>query len=312
MLSEVEVAAVGDPLELRPPDREQVLDVAGGARVVRQLVGIVRPQAQVVGADAQVHVPVHPLLEPVLEPPDRLVGRDEVLHLHLLELAGAEDEVAGGDLVAKALADLGDPERRLLARELEVVPEVQEDALRGLGPQVDGRALLLDRADRGLEHQVEVACLGQVAVGRLAGMLGRLAPALRLVEVVGAEAQLARAAVDERIGETGQVAARLPGRGVLDDRRVQRDDVVALLQHRPPPLALDVVLEQHAVVAVVVARAEPAVDLAAREHEPAPLAQRHDLVHRDDVGVGHRADGSQATPSWHSRLESAKHRSYTW
>ena len=202
-------------------------------------------------------------------------------------------KLPGRDLVAEALADLGDPERRLLAGELQVVLEVEEDALGGLGPQVDGRALLLDRPDRGLEHQVEVARLGQVAVGRLAGVLGRLAAAGRDVEVVGAEAQLAGAAVDQRVGEAGQVAARLPRLRVLDDRRVERHDVVALLQHRPPPLALDVVLEQHAVVAVVVARADPAVDLAALEDEPAPLAQRDDLVHGDGV-VGHRArDASQ-------------------
>ena len=246
-----------------------------------------------VGADSQVEVPVQPLIEPVLEPPLGLVGRDEVLHLHLLELARAEDEVAGGDLIAEALADLGDSERRLLARELQVVLEVQEDALGGLGPQVDGRALLLDRADRGLEHQVEVPRLGEVAVGRLAGVLGRLAPAGRLVEVIGAEPQLARPAVHEGIGEAGQVPARQPGSGVLDDRRVQRDDVVALLEHGPPPTALDVVLEQDAVVAVVVAGAEAAVDLAAREHEPAPLAQRDNLVHRDYVH-GHGWDAIRA------------------
>jgi hypothetical protein len=40
---------------------------------------------------------------------------DEELHLHLLELAGAEDEVARRDLVAERLADLRDAERRLLA-----------------------------------------------------------------------------------------------------------------------------------------------------------------------------------------------------
>ena len=53
VLGEVEVAAVGDPLELLPADREQVLDVAGGAGVVRELVGVVGAQAQVVGADAE-------------------------------------------------------------------------------------------------------------------------------------------------------------------------------------------------------------------------------------------------------------------
>ena len=53
----------------------------------------------------------------------------------------------------------------------------------------------------------------------------------------------------------GEVPAGLPHARVLEDRRVQGDDVVALLEHRPPPLVLDVGLEQHAVVAVVVRRA---------------------------------------------------------
>ena len=49
---QVEVAAVRDPLELRPADREEVLDVARLARVVRELVRLVRPHAQVALADA--------------------------------------------------------------------------------------------------------------------------------------------------------------------------------------------------------------------------------------------------------------------
>ena len=44
---------------------------------------------------------------------------------------------------------------------------------------------------------------------------------------------------------------------------------------------LDVLLQQHAVVAVVVGRAEAAVDLRGGEDEAAPLAERDDLVHRD-------------------------------
>ena len=209
------------------------------------------------------------------------VGRDEELHLHLLELAGAEDEVARGDLVAEGLADLGDPERGLAPRELEDVLEVDEDALRGLRPQVDLGALARHRPDVGLEHQVELARLGEVAVGPLARLLRRLFPALAVLELVGAEAQLAGAAVDQRVGEAGQVPRRLPDPRVLEDRRVERDDVVALVDHRPPPLGLDVVLQQDAVVAVVVGRAEPAVDLRGGEDEAAPLAERDDLLHRD-------------------------------
>ena len=61
-----------------------------------------------------------------------------------------------------------------------------------------------------LEHEVELARLGEVAVGRLAGPLARLAAAARELELVGAEAELARAAVDERVGEAGDVARCLP------------------------------------------------------------------------------------------------------
>ena len=119
-------------------------------------------------------------------------------------------------------------------------------------------------------------------------MLARLrAAALGLVELIGPVPPLAEAAVDERIREAGHVARRLPHRGVQDDRGVERDDVVPLAHHRLEPARLHVLLEQHAVVAVVVRGAEPAVDLRGREDEPAPARERDDLVHRD--GVGHRA-----------------------
>src|SRR3712207_7938176 len=71
-------------------------------------------------------------------------------------------------------ADLGDAERRLLAGELQDVLEVDEDALGRLGPQVGDGAALLHRPDRRLEHEVEVARLGQVARLELPGMLGGL------------------------------------------------------------------------------------------------------------------------------------------
>ena len=282
---EIEVAAVRDALELRPADREQVLDVARPARVVGELVGVVRADPEMALAEPVAPVPVVARLHPVAVPLVGLGRRDEELHLHLLELERAEDEVARGDLVAERLADLGDTERRLAARDLGHVLEVDEDALRRLGAQVDRHARLLERADARLEHEVEVACLGEVAVGRLAGLLARALAALRLLEMVGAEALLAELAVDERVGESADVAGCLPDLRVEDDRRVERDDVVALLHHRRQPALLDVVLEEHAVVAVVVGRAESAVDLGRGEHEPAPLAQRDDLVHRD--GVGH-------------------------
>ena len=117
--AQVEVAAVGDPLELRPADREEVLDVAGLRGVVRELVGVVRAQPQMALRAARARGTSRRRSAVQYSNHSRRLGRrHEELHLHLLELARAEDEVARRDLVAKRLADLGDAERRLLAREL--------------------------------------------------------------------------------------------------------------------------------------------------------------------------------------------------
>src|SRR5205814_4977587 len=91
-----------------------VLDVHRALGVVRQLFLLVLVEPQVLLADAQVYVPAEALLDPALVPFLVGAGLDEELHLHLLELPGAEDEVARGDLVAEGLTDLADAERDLL------------------------------------------------------------------------------------------------------------------------------------------------------------------------------------------------------
>jgi hypothetical protein len=116
VLPEIVVAAVRDAFELLPANREQVLEVGGRARVVRQLVGVVRAHTEVRRPQPEIEMPVHALLDPVAVPLLGVGRRHEELHLHLLELADAEQEVAGRDLVAEALADLRDPERRLHAQ----------------------------------------------------------------------------------------------------------------------------------------------------------------------------------------------------
>ena len=89
------------------------------------------------------------------------------------------------------------------------------------------------------------------------------------------------------------VAGGLPRARVHQDRRVEGHHVVALLHDRPPPLPLDVVLQQNPVVAVVVGGGQAAVDLGGLEDEPAPLAERDDLLHRDRV---HRAVAGRGSP----------------
>ena len=49
------------------------------------------------------------------------------VQLHLFEFTNAEDEVAGGDLVAEALTNLADAERNLLAGGAQDVVEVDKD-----------------------------------------------------------------------------------------------------------------------------------------------------------------------------------------
>ena len=116
-------------------------------------------------------------------------------------------------------------------------------------------------------------------------------------QLVEPEAPVVGLALDQRVAERADVAGRHPDLRVHEDPGVEPDDVVALLDHRPPPGALDVVLELDAERAVVPDRVDAAVDLARREDEAAPLRERDDRVELGDggrdvirvgrVGVGH-------------------------
>ncbi len=104
MAGQVVVGAVGDAPQLAPVgEREGVLDIGGGAAVEGQLCRLVVAQAQMLLLDAEAQQPVLAVVLPVLEPFQVGAGLAEELALHLLELAGAEGEVARGDLVAEAL-----------------------------------------------------------------------------------------------------------------------------------------------------------------------------------------------------------------
>ena len=254
-------------------------------------------------------VPLRALFDPVLVQLFVLAGLDEVLHLHLLELAGAEDEVAGGDLVAEALAQLGDAERRLLAAAGHHVGEVEEDALGGLGPQVVQTGLVLDHAEVGLEHHVEVAGFGPRAAGAAVGagepvevdrvgicdaLLGRVV----LLHVVGAIALVAGLALGQGVREGAQVAAGLPGLRGQDDAGVEADDVVARGDHRAPPLALDVLLELDTERAVVPGRPRAAVDLTTGIDETSALAEVDDIVECGCGWLGHDCAPRAGSAGW--------------
>src|SRR5215468_10502187 len=108
--------------------------------------------------------------------------------------------------------------------------------------------------------------------------------------MVGPEPLVAGLALGERVHELGHVAAGLPDLPGQDDAGVEPDDVVALLDHRLPPLPLDVVLHLHAERAVVPGRTQPAVDLTGRVDETTPPAEADDRV--DAVGTACHGDNS--------------------
>ena len=64
----------------------------------------------------QIQKPLQPRIPPRLELLDLRAGLDEVLHLHLLKLTGAEKEILRVDFVAKRLANLRDAKGNFLAR----------------------------------------------------------------------------------------------------------------------------------------------------------------------------------------------------
>ena len=246
-----------------------------------EFVSIMRAHAQFRLGNSEIDVPPIAGGAPVLVPLQRLFGRHEELKFHLLELTGPEHEVSRGDLVAERLADLGDTERRLLTAGLKHVREVDEHALRGLGAQIGHGGVGLHRASVRLEHEVEVAGLGEGVLATTAGAGGEI------LKLVLTESLTTLTAVNERVGEVLQMSRCFPdGRG-RKNGGVESHDVVAHLDHRAPPCVLDVAQQLHADGAVVVGGPEPAVNLGRREHEATTLREVDHLLHERDI-VGDR------------------------
>jgi hypothetical protein len=145
--AQIEVGPVVDALGLVPSERILELDVDRFRRVVRSFILRVFAEPQDGVRDPQVGVPLPASREPLVEEARRVIGTAEVLHLHLLELARAKDEVPRRDLVPEGLTDLRDPERQPSPRRLLDVLEVDEDPLRRLRTQPRDRRGVLRRAD---------------------------------------------------------------------------------------------------------------------------------------------------------------------
>ena len=340
VLREVEVGAAVDTFHFLEAEGHQELDVGSGVGIVGQLLVVV--EAVVVVAEAQGLVPLQAGFLPGLEPLQLGAGLHEKLHLHLLELTHAEDELTGHDFVAEGLTYLCDTEGDLHTARLLHVQVVDEDTLRRLGAEVHLHGTFGRGTHLGGEHQVELTYLGPVlraadgaddflvkddlaqlvqirtgihglgiafvqgvalglvlqhaGVGRaelgfiegvaiLLGSLGHFLVDFLVVlgylvldEHVGAVALLRVAVVDEGVVEGIHMSAGLPDGGVHEDGRVDAHDVLVEQHHALPPVLLDVVLQFHAVLTVVVHSSQSVIDFAAGEYEAVLLAMRNDFL----------------------------------
>ena len=299
MARQVEVRAVVRAVDLAPTKREQELDVARCLRVVRELLVVV--EAQVLGRQAEVLEILLAVRLEVIVQRGVVALLAEGLELHLLELDRAEDEVARRDLVAERLADLPDAERQLRAHRALHVQEVDVFALCVFGAQVDDALIVVRDAAERLEHQVELPDIREIVLAAvragdvvvldvLEHLLLRHAVCVRVRveivdQVVGAVAHLALLAVEQRVGERGHVAARLPHARVHQDVGVHLVAVLTLLDEALSPRILDVVFQPCAERAVIPRIGETAVDVASRENEASVFAQGDDFLHRLFFGL---------------------------
>ena len=121
---------------------------------------------------------------------------------------------------------------------------------------------------------------------------------VRLLHVVLPVPLVAVQALDQRVVEHLDVTRGHPHLARQDDRAVQADDVVAAGDHRPPPLALDVLLELDAQRAVVPRGLGAAVDLAGLVDQATAFGQVCDGV--DDGRHGCHSVTSVAADDQHA------------
>ena len=107
-------------------------------------------------------MPLHTGFLPLLEPFHLGARLHEELHFHLFELAHAEDELTGYNLIAESLAYLGNAKRNLHTAGLLHIEVVHKDALGCFGTEIHLVGSVTGRTHLSREHEVELTHIGPV------------------------------------------------------------------------------------------------------------------------------------------------------
>ncbi len=133
MILEVEVSAVGDAAYLIEFVRVAEMEVHRAFGIVRAIMSLDLDLLDIFRLESESGEPAARFGKPVFEIPFPLGFFHEILELHDLELADAEDEIPRGYLIAERLPYLGHTERKTRMERIDDVLEIDEHALSRFG-----------------------------------------------------------------------------------------------------------------------------------------------------------------------------------
>ncbi len=213
---------------------------------------------------------------------------------NLLELSGTEGKVAGGDFVAERFTNLCNAEWEFLSGGTLDICKVDKDALCSFRTQINLALCILGNALEGLEHQVELADIGEVGAAAVrafdAVFLDEVhhllvAPAVGgfagevLNQLIRTVTGLAVFTVHERVRKSANMTGSDPNLRVHQDGAVQADIVWALLNKAFPPCAFNIVFQLYTKRTIIPGVGETAVDFGTSKNEASALAQSNDFFH---------------------------------
>ena len=278
VLLEIVIGTVRDAFEFLGAEREGIEKVVCTLGVEGSVFFRDIEDGDFTAGDADRFVPGKAVGEPLIEPFFSICGGNKKFDLHLFELAGSEGEVPRVDFVTESFPYLGDSEGQFFSRDFENIFELDEHGLGRFGPKVGEISFVLDGADVGFEHEVELPGFGEftaAGIDHFAGFLGAGSGG----DLIGTEAAFASFAIDHGIGEGGFVATSLPDGATHQDGAVHADDIVALLGHGFPPVVFQVPFESDSQGPVVPCAVQSSVDLGGWEDKAPAFAESHDFFH---------------------------------